>query len=125
MKRSILCTLAFTLFLVCGCADNAKKAFEKGVLAFQNGNFDAAIVAYTEAIRLDPKNAEAYCNRSRAYARKGDFDKAFADCNEALRLDPKDAKAYYTRGVVCKKMGEKAKAEEDFAQAKKLGYKAP
>lgn len=48
-----------------------------------------------------------------------------ADLNETIRLDPKDADAYYYRGLAYQKKGDKAKADTDFAQAKKLGYKAP
>ena len=55
----------------------------------KKGDYDKAIADYTEAIRLDPKNAEAYCNRGHAYEEKGDYDKAIADCTEAIRLDPK------------------------------------
>ena len=44
---------------------------------------------------------------------------------EAIRLNPNYAKAYYNRGAAYEKKGDKAKAEADFAQAKKLGYKAP
>ena len=49
---------------------------------------DKAIADYTEAIRLNPKDAAAHCDRGRAYADKGDLDKANADYTEAIRLDP-------------------------------------
>jgi tetratricopeptide (TPR) repeat protein len=49
---------------------------------------DKAIADYTEAIRLDPKNALAYYHRGVAYGNKGEHDKAIADCTEAIRLTP-------------------------------------
>jgi tetratricopeptide (TPR) repeat protein len=57
------------------------------------GDIDKVIADCTEAIRLDPKDARAYCNRSVAYTSKGDVDKAFADCCDAIRFNPKYAEA--------------------------------
>ena len=86
--------------------------------------FDKAIADYTEAIRLDPKFAQAYNNRGGTYYGKGEFDKAIADFSEAIRLNPKYAHAYYNRGLVYSKQGENRKADEEFARAKELGYTA-
>ena len=55
-------------------------------------SYDKAIADFTEAIRLDPKDADAYCNRARAYYSKGEYDKAIADYSEAIRLNPKYAR---------------------------------
>jgi len=52
---------------------------------------------YSEAIRLDPKYAEAYYIRGRAWGNKGEYDRAIADYNEAIRLDPKSTWAYNNR----------------------------
>ena len=40
MRRIILGALAFGTLLVCGCADRAKKAFDNGVSASQQGDYD-------------------------------------------------------------------------------------
>ena len=77
---------------------------------------------FTEAIRLNPKDADAYCNRGGAYANTGELDKAIADCNQAIRLKPEFAEAYANRGIIYKLKGDLAKAEADFAKAKELGY---
>jgi len=60
--------------------------------------YDRAIADYSEAIRLDPKNAGAYSGRGEAYCFKGEYDRAIADFTEALRLKPTDAEAYRARG---------------------------
>jgi Flp pilus assembly protein TadD len=57
--------------------------------------------------------------------RREGYDKAIADYTEAVRFDPKLGSAYYNRGFAYQRKSDKAKAEADFAQAKKLGYKAP
>ena len=120
MNRGILCILAFSLLLVCGCADRAKQAFDSGVSAFQKGDYDRAIADYTEAIRLDPKHAKAYNNRALAYDAKGDFDKAIADLTEAIKADPNYAQAHRNRGVVYGEKGDRDKMIADFTEAIRL-----
>ena len=78
------------------------------------GDTDRAIADYTEAIRLDPKLANAYNNRGTAYRDKGDTDRAIADFTEAIRLDPKYANAYVNRGLAYEKLADFARARSDF-----------
>jgi tetratricopeptide (TPR) repeat protein len=66
---------------------------EKGIAYAGSNDFDAAIAAYTEAIELDPNNANAYYRRGNAYKGKGENDLAVADYTEALRLDPNNTYA--------------------------------
>ena len=44
---------------------------------------------FTEAIRLDPRDADSHCNRGRAYEKKDDLDKAITDYTEAIRIAPR------------------------------------
>jgi tetratricopeptide (TPR) repeat protein len=56
-------------------------------LAFHNKKeYDRAIEDYTEAIRLDPKNAFAFNNRAAAYEAKRDSERASADRDAARQL---------------------------------------
>ena len=50
------------LFAVCGCADSAKKAFEKGDLASQHGDFDSAIANYTGSRNGDAASCKSENN---------------------------------------------------------------
>ena len=68
-----------------------------GALPIANGAI-AAIADCTEAIRLDPKFADAYNLRGNAYAGKGERLKAIADYTEAIRLNPQYGNAYCNRG---------------------------
>ncbi len=62
------------------------------------GEYDKAIVDFSEAIKFKPDYAEAYSNRAKVYLKKVDFDNAIADYTKAIELNPQDVDAYYTRG---------------------------
>ena len=89
----------------------------------KNGDLTGAIADYTEAIRLDPKNARAYRNRGFAKEKNGDLAGAMADYTEAIRFDPKDTLAYCDRGVVKAKNGDLAGAMADYKEAIRLDPK--
>jgi lipoprotein NlpI len=55
------------------------------------GDNDRAIADFTEAIRLDPRAADAYYSRGFAYLYSGSLANALADVSKASELDPSDA----------------------------------
>ena len=55
-------------------------------LAYEAGEYHRAIVDFSEAIRLNPEDAEAYGNRGATYCSKGELDKAIADFTELSGL---------------------------------------
>jgi tetratricopeptide (TPR) repeat protein len=80
------------LFAACATAsDDAEDYLNRGLVYYSKGEYDCAIVDYTEALRLNPNYAEAYNNRGVAYAGKGYLDKAIADLTQALQIDPNRA----------------------------------
>ncbi len=93
-------------------------------LCAAKGEHENAIDDFTAAIRLDPRDAEAYCARGAVYGSAvRDFNKAIADFTEAIHLDSLLAKAYYDRGKAYEAAGKKAEAERDFERARELKYK--
>jgi len=98
----------------------ANEAFELGVKYLDNRDLDNALVAFSEAVRVDPKFAQAYNGRGVVFALKGQNDKALADFSEAIRLDPDDPEFYRSRGYVYEQLDDQPKAEADFAKAKEL-----
>ena len=67
-------------------AIDAKAPFDSGNAFFDKKEYNKAISAFTEAIRLDPNFAPAYDDRGMAYAKQGNLDKASADFATAKRL---------------------------------------
>ena len=97
--------------------EQAIKFFEKGDVHLKVGEFDQAIEAYTQAIALNPKFAEAFRNRGTSYAKKGEFDRAIQDLDQAIDLDPGFAGAFNNRGLAYYNKGEFDRAIQDFNQA--------
>jgi tetratricopeptide (TPR) repeat protein len=83
----------------------------------QEGQIDAAVRYYTEAIGLQPDFALAYLNRGIAYAQEGLLGQSLSDLNEAVQLDPSSRKAFYNRGICYSKMGQFALAVADFSES--------
>jgi len=88
-----------------------------------NGDYDKAIAAASEAMRLDPKDAIPVVNRGLAYSRKGDVERAIADYTEAIRLNPNYARAFNDRGFDYAKKGENDRAVADYTEAIRLDPK--
>ena len=98
---------------------------EQGRDAMDKSDWGAVIATEGDLLKINPQDAKAYYNRSRAYYSKNDLDKCLADVNEAIRLDPHYADAYNTRGIIFEEQGEGAKAIADFTEAIRLAPKYP
>lgn len=99
------------------CAASPEDYFAQGNEYFEKKDYDKAIAAYSEVIRLKPDYAPAYTNRGAAYERKGDCDRAIKDHDMAIRLKPNFALAYTNRGVAYakKELSDKAIRDHDTA----------
>jgi tetratricopeptide (TPR) repeat protein len=78
--------------------------------------------AYEEAIRLNPKEADAWIGKGSALGKQDKNDEAIKAYEEAIRLDPNDVAAWYNKGVALEALGKTAEANDAFAKAKVLGY---
>lgn len=98
---------------------NAQGYFERALARLDN-DLAGKIDDYTEALRLDPQNAEAFNNRGLARNSKGDLEGAIADFTVAIRLQPDIAAFYNNRAVVFKDNGNLDAALADLDQATRL-----
>jgi tetratricopeptide (TPR) repeat protein len=92
----------------------------RGGAYLRKGDYDRAIADFDNAIRLDPRDGNAYNNRGLAYTAKGDFERAMADLDEAIRRDPGLVIAYNSRGQVYLRKGDYDRAIADFNEGIKL-----
>jgi len=100
---------------------------DRGMLFAGRDDPQLAIEDFTEALKLDPNLAAAYCNRGSAYhsmffktKNGGDLDKAIADFTQAIKLAPNYADAYIGRGYGYYSKGDYDKAIADCTQPIKL-----
>jgi tetratricopeptide (TPR) repeat protein len=72
---------------------------------------------FDAVIALDPRDADAYNNRSWTRAATDDLQAALSDCDRALRLDPGLTIELDSRGLANLKLGRTAEAIRDYSDA--------
>lgn len=92
----------------------AEKLKSKGNVLMGQKDYDAAIDAYTQAIKLDETNAVFFSNRAAAYSSKGDHDNAILDAQRAIEIDSKFSKAYHRLGHAFYSLGKYSDAATAF-----------
>ncbi|KAK7253063.1 hypothetical protein RIF29_37467 [Crotalaria pallida] len=85
-----------------GAGEVERKAKE----AFFEDEFGVAVDLYTEAIALEPSNADLFADRAQAHIKLNCFPEAVSDANKAIQLDSSLAKAYLRKGTACIKLEE-------------------
>lgn len=78
-KKKVILVLALIICFLAGIAGcsktvssgNFQENFDLGVRYLEEANYDKAILAFTAAIQIDPKNTEAYKNLAVAYENTG------------------------------------------------------
>ncbi|MDO9555776.1 MAG: tetratricopeptide repeat protein [Atribacterota bacterium] len=73
----------------------AYNLYEQGYNYYESRNFNQAIDSYREAIRLNPRFAEAYYWLARVYFETGDYQQAIQNYRKVLEIEPDNAKADY------------------------------
>ena len=83
-------------------------------------DYDQLIRDFTDDIRRNPKDSEAYRRRGNAEYEKEDRNRAIADFNRAIELDPKNHFAYWNRAWVHADKEEYEAAVKDMQKATEL-----
>ena len=80
-----------------------------------------ALLDFSAAIRLAPRNAYLYYNRANVYVRRKDYAKAISDYTQAIAIDSRLAEAYYNRGLALIDSGKREEGIKDLSKAGELG----
>ncbi len=84
----------------------------KGFL--QRKQFERALEALTEALRLDPESGEAWMVRATVRVEMGDYEQALADVERRFQIEPPDPVALLARGSLRAYLGELEPALVDY-----------
>ena len=116
-KRSMCYILLAVILLFAACGKKAQtwqELYDLGEKYLLEENYEEAIVAFTSAIELDPKQAVIYIGRGDAYAKYQDIENhlelALADYSQALELDDSIPETYLG-------MADVYVQQEDYEQA--------
>lgn len=88
-----------------------------GVIAGQRGHHQKAIDWFSRAIAINPKDATAHYNHTKAVRDSGKLEEVLAGYDEMIRLKPNYAEAWNNRGNVLERMGRLHEALESYERA--------
>jgi tetratricopeptide (TPR) repeat protein len=92
----------------------------RGLAREEKGDVKRAMVDYDEAIRLDPRSANARLFRSSLFRNAANYDRAIEDLSEAIRIDPGAALFYTRRGMSYYAKHDYERAIADFTESLRL-----
>lgn len=94
--------------------------YDLGVRYLSEGNYQEAIIAFTAAIEIDPKQAPAYVGRGDAYVKSGETESnltaAKADYEKAIEMDNTVAQTYLKLAEIYQKQGDEEAAKQILQQ---------
>ena len=103
-------------------SDPSITVYNRGVELMLAKRFPEAEVKFEQAVKENPKFAEAHNNLGYTLRKQGaaNYQKSLEHYNTAIELKPKLAEAYMYRGVLYTEMGRKSDAQADLATLQKM-----
>ncbi len=96
--------------------------FGEGTMLVISERYGEALVAFEQAIRLDPDYVVAYNGKGNALWGLQLYSQALDAYQQATHLDPNYAAAYYNKGFAFERLGKKREAQQAYNRARELGY---
>ena len=106
LAAAALAVLVLGSPLIAGCSDFFR------IIDLRSAN--QKISDYTNAIEINPNDADAYWERGIAKEDLGDLKGAIFDYTKVLEIDPQDSHAYYIRGIAKNESGDYEGAIADY-----------
>lgn len=91
-----------------------------GELFSTRGHLDQAVHHLSEAVQLNPDDAECYYLLGEVYSARGDYNRSLSNYLQAMQIDPNNAKACFKAGLLYKDAKDYPNAEQMFRQAAKI-----
>jgi Flp pilus assembly protein TadD len=100
-----------------------EELYDQGIDLFADGNLDAAVARYRDAIALDPAYADAWNALAIAYNDAGRHAEAIAAGQRLVELTPDDVLAHTSLSRFYQAAGMVPEAEAEGAKARMLDWK--
>ncbi|OPJ68674.1 tetratricopeptide repeat protein 31-like [Patagioenas fasciata monilis] len=88
----------------------------RGTEAAQQGRFAEAVAAFSEAVRLNPREHRLFGNRSYCYEKLQRYEEALGDATAALQLQPGWPKGLFRKGKALRGLQRYAEAASAFEE---------
>ena len=119
------------LFLLMGClllyaggckkrTDQAKKHYEQALEYHKQELPDQAIAELHQAIKLDPKYADAHYELGVLYHEKTDHNNAVRELKEAIKIDPDHAEAHFRLGIIYQVLRGYGQAIAEYEEVQRI-----
>jgi len=94
-----------------------RACLRKGNNLSKLGDYDGAIKAYDEAVKLDPTRTIAWNKKGIALYELGKYDDAMQAYDEAIKVDPEDSDAWYYKGLALLELRKFEEAIQAYDEA--------
>ncbi|MGB8698238.1 MAG: tetratricopeptide repeat protein [Thermosynechococcaceae cyanobacterium] len=92
----------------------------RGIELMNQGDIQAALTHFNQALQRNPHFAPAYNNRAMIQTLMGDLDAAVQDYTASLTYNPQDATVYVNRGLAYASLNQANAAIADFTSALRI-----
>ena len=94
--------------------------FQVGLQAYEAGEYEEALKAFHESVRLKPDDASVWYNLGHTYDDLDQYGQAIKAYQEAIRLKPDDVVDWYNLGVAYSLQGNRSKVMQVYETLKTL-----
>ena len=91
-----------------------------GVVNNEMNNFDESLLAFGEAIKLNPGDSKLYVRRARLFSKNGQFEQGIEDLRLAAEMDPDNRRIWFYLGDILSRMDKPEGVIEYFDKAVKI-----
>ena len=125
MKRVTYLPLVLLFLLLMpgwSAAQDVQSLIDQGMQASQSGQYDQALQAFDQALKLKPNDPALVSYKATVYYARGNNAQALQLCEQIIKQNPNFGRAYYQRAMILQKQEKFDQALADLQKAKSLGY---